>query len=289
MKNNLLHTLKYIIFDILSASIAWVMFMYYRIVYLDNSVFKFRDEHFIHLAIISVCWVIFYSLAGNYNDIYRKSRLKEITQIFVVTLIGVTIIFFAVLLDDFIVDYKQYYSSFLALFCFHFCITSILRFALTTRTALRVHKRKIGFNTLIIGSNKNAEVLFNELENELKSSGHIIKGFLHVDKKDKHPLEKLTPHLGSFEKVKQIVKDYYIEDVIIAIESSEHHKIETILNELENANVFVKIIPDMYDILSGSVKMNSILGTPLIEIKHKLLPEWELILKHSFDFIFSIL
>ena len=79
--------------------------------------------------------------------------------------------------------------------------------------------------------------------------------------------------------IKQIVKEYQIEDVIIAIESSEHHKIETILNELENAHVFVKIIPDMYDILSDSVKMNSILGTPLIEIKHKLLPEWEHLLK----------
>lgn len=289
MKNSLLHTLKYITADILSASIAWFIFMYYRIEYLDGSTFNFTKDHFINLAIISICWVFFYSLVGNYNDIYRKSRLKEISQIFVVTLIGVTIIFFAVLLDDFIVNYKHYYSSFLALFCFHFGITSVLRFTLTTRTALRVHKKIIGFNTLIIGSNKKAEILYNELENELKSSGHNIIGFLHVDKKEKHPLENLTPHLGSFESVKQIVKDYQIEDVIIAIESSEHHKIETILNELENANVFVKIIPDMYDILSGSVKMNSILGTPLIEIKHKLLPKWELILKHSLDFILSML
>lgn len=34
--------------------------------------------------------------------------------------------------------------------------------------------------------------------------------------------------------------------------------------------VIIKIIPDIYDILSGQVKMTSILGTPLIEIKIKL-------------------
>ena len=44
----------------------------------------------------------------------------------------------------------------------------------------------------------------------------------------------------------------------------------------------------MYDILSGSVKIDSILGTPLIEIKHQLLPEWERILK-IFDYLISIL
>ncbi|NDG53325.1 MAG: sugar transferase, partial [Flavobacteriia bacterium] len=87
-------------------------------------------------------------------------------------------------------------------------------------------------------------------------------GFLNVDSKKSHLLDQYIPHLGSFEQAKQIIKDKAIEDVIIAIESSEHHKIERILNELETINVYVKIIPDMYDILSGSVKMNSILGTP---------------------------
>ena len=240
------------------------------------------------MFIISLCWVILYSLLGHYNAIYRKSRLKEISQIFLATIIGVIIIFFGILLDDLIINYKQYYTSFIALFCFHFIITSIFRFLLTTRTALRIHKKVIGFNTLIIGSNKKAEILYKDLENEQKSSGHIILGFLNVDNKENHLLEKHIPHLGNFEQANQIIKDKCIDDIIIAIESSEHHKIERILNELENINVYVKIIPDMYDILSGSVKMNSILGTPLIEIKQKLLPEWEFIIKRFFDYVFSL-
>ena len=289
MKNNLLHTLKYIGVDIISASLAWFLFIYYRVVYLDESFFTLKPEYIFNMSIISLCWLIFYSLLGQYNAIYRKSRLKEISQIFMATLVGVTVIFFAVLLDDFIINYKQYYTSFIILFCFHFIITSFFRFLLTTRTALRIHNKIIGFNTLIIGSNEKAELLFKELENEQKSSGHVILGFLNVDNKKNHLLDKYIPHLGSFEQAKQIIKDKAIEDVIIAIESSEHHKIERILNELETINVYVKIIPDMYDILSGSVKMNSILGTPLIEIKHKLLPQWEFVVKRFFDYLFSLL
>ena len=289
MKNNHLHTLKYIGIDIISASLAWLLFMYYRVVYLDESVFVLKPEYILNMSIISICWLIFYSLLGQYNAIYRKSRLKEVSQIFMATLVGVTVIFFAVLLDDFIINYKQYYTSFIALFCFHFVITSFFRFLLTTRTALRIHNKVIGFNTLIIGSNEKAELLYKELESEQKSSGHILLGFLNVDSKKSHLLDQHIPHLGSFEQAKQIINDKAIEDVIIAIESSEHHKIERILNELENINVYVKIIPDMYDILSGSVKMNSILGTPLIEIKHKLLPQWEFVVKRFLDYLFSLL
>ena len=39
--------------------------------------------------------------------------------------------------------------------------------------------------------------------------------------------------------------------------------ISRIINELEGTQVRIKIIPDMYDILSGSVKMTSIFGAPL--------------------------
>ena len=288
MKNNLLHTIKYIVLDILSASSSWLIFLYYRTVYIENGqTFFINEDRFIGLVLINLLWIIFYLLSGSYTNIYRKSRLKELFQIFIVSIIGVTIIFFAVLLDDFIVNYKQYYSSFLALFCIHFGLTSFLRFFLTSYTARKVHKKIIGFNTLIIGDNEKAIQLFHDLENEQKSSGHIIKGFVSLENKKHFKLEEFIPHLGDCNEIKKIIEEYSIEDVIIAIESSEHSKIENILNYLEDIDVFIKIIPDVYDILSGTVKMNSILGTPLIEVNHKLQTHSEFLIKKTIDFVLS--
>lgn len=48
---------------------------------------------------------------------------------------------------------------------------------------------------------------------------------------------------------RNIVEERKIEEVIIAIESSEHESIRRIINEIEDENVLIKIIPDMYDIL----------------------------------------
>jgi exopolysaccharide biosynthesis polyprenyl glycosylphosphotransferase len=288
MKNNLLHTIKYITLDLISASSAWLIFLYYRTVYMENGqTFFMNEERIFGLLSINLLWFIFYLLSGSYSNIYRKSRLKELFQIFIITIIGVTIIFFAVLLDDFIVSYKQYYSSFLALFCIHFGLTSLLRFLLTSYTARKVHKKIMGFNTLIIGDNEKAIQLYHDLENEQKSSGHILKGFVSVENKKQYKLEEHIPHLGDCNQIKNIIEKYQIEDVIIAIESSEHSKIENILNLLENIDVFIKIIPDVYDILSGTVKMNSILGTPLIEINHKLQTPSELLVKNTIDIVLS--
>lgn len=290
MKNSLLHTIKYISLDIMSASLSWLIFLYYRTVYMeDGQSFFMNDERFLGLILINCLWIIFYLLSGTYSNIYRKSRLKELFQIFIVSIIGVIIIFFAVLLDDFIVSYKQYYSSFLALFCIHFGLTSTFRFLLTSYTARKVHKKIIGFNTLIIGDNEKAIQLYHDLENEQKSSGHILKGFLSLEDKKDYKLEQYIPHLGDFNTVKDTIEEYAIEDVIIAIETSEHSKIENILNGLENINVFIKIIPDVYDILSGTVKMNSILGTPLIEINHKLQTPSELLIKNTIDIVLSFI
>ena len=288
MKNNLLHTIIYITLDLISASSAWLIFLYYRTVYMENGqTFFMNEERIFGLLSINLLWFIFYLLSGSYSNIYRKSRLKELFQIFIITIIGVTIIFFAILLDDFIVSYKQYYSSFLALFCIHFGLTSLLRFLLTSYTARKVHKKIMGFNTLIIGDNEKAIQLYHDLENEQKSSGHILKGFVSIENKKQYKLEEHIPHLGDCNQIKNIIEKYQIEDVIIAIESSEHSKIENILNLLENIDVFIKIIPDVYDILSGTVKMNSILGTPLIEINHKLQTPSELLVKNTIDIVLS--
>ena len=287
MKNKPLQTLKYILFDTISAATAWVLFFYYRIEQIDGKTINISNMFIKDIITVTIAWIFLYAFFGFYKNIYRKSRLREIGQTFASSVLGVTILFFSVLIDDFIVTYKQYYLSYLVLFVYHFGITAFFRFFLSTITAYRIHNKIIGFNTLIIGSNEKAARLFTDLENEVKSSGHRIRGFVNVDEKTSYLLSNHTNHLGSFKKVKELIKQEKIEDIIIAIETSEHGKISAILNELENTRVFIKIIPDMYDILSGSVKMNSILGTPLIEVKHDLLPEWERLLKKGFDYLIA--
>lgn len=286
--------IKYVVADLLSAMLAWAGFYLYRKLQIESALYGINipfqpDKNFyLGITVLPIAWVAIYALAGTYNDIYRKSRLKEFGQTLYVSLLGVLIIFFSLLLDDVIVSYRSYYSIFLVLLFLHFGITAFFRFIITTGTSRRIKGRKIGFPTLIIGSSQRAVNLYSEYENEPISQGYKFLGFIHVDHNNGKYFGDLLPHLGGLEDLNQLIDEYKIEEVIIAIESSEHEFIGRIINELEDKDVIIKIIPDMYDILAGTVKMTSIFGSPLIIINPSLMPVWQQSLKRIIDILVSL-
>lgn len=293
--NRKLQRLKYLLFDFSAAALSWCLFYIFRKTYIEPKKFghpveiQFDNTFYTGLILIPLFWIAIYALTGIYKDPYRKSRLKELGQTLLTSLIGTIVIFFALLLDDEIASYKSYYLLFIVLFVLNFFLTFCFRFLLTSRTAHRIHNRVIGFNTLLIGSNENALNLYNELKTQKKGSGFKLEGFLNINGNHSHILKEYIPHLGNMGNLHEVIREKNIEEVIVALESSEHENIGKIMNALAPENVYVKIIPDMYDILSGQVKMTSIFGAPLIDISPRLMPDWQYSLKRGFDIFVSLL
>jgi len=172
--NKSAQAIKYFACDFFAAMLAWILFFFYRKVYIEHEHEWYQHlfvnkRFYIGSILIPVCWVVVYYMQGTYNDPYRRSRLNEFIQTFYTALLGVLILFFALLLDDNIQSsYKNYYKLFGVLFSLQFMLTAIPRFIISSTTNHKIQKRKIGFNTLIIGSNENAWNIFNEIQN-LKS------------------------------------------------------------------------------------------------------------------------
>ena len=293
--NKRLQVFKYVFADAISAIIAWTVFFIYRKYTVDPSVLDnlkiiFQDQKlYLGLFIITSFWLLLYSIIGSYQKIYRKSRLKELNQTFILSFLGLIAIFFILILDDQVISYLNYYRYFLVIFVLHFSLTFFFRFFLSSRTAYRIHNKLIGFNTLLIGSNGNAIGIFNEIENEWKSSGNKFIGFVDVFNGDCEPLKQLLPHLGNYKDLKNIIQQYEIEEVIIAIDRKEHSYVEQIISFLEDTDVVIKVIPDLKDFLLGSVKMTSIFHAPLIQISPELMPAWQMFLKRFINVVASII
>ncbi len=295
--NKTLHTLKYVFFDLLSAAAAWTAFYVYRKSKIDPvkigsvpDVF-FDSQFFKSIVIIPLTWLLFYYLVGTYNNVLRRSRINEFVQTFTVSLLGVTVVFFVLLLDDYVISYKFYYNLFFTLFGLHFLFTATLRFILSSITNYRISKRDFGFRTVIIGSNERALSTLKEINSLRKGIGNSFIGFVHIEGKNGYSeeLKKELPHLGEYDEIKKIIQNNNVEEVIIALETEEHEYLKQIVNELSDLGLVIKIIPDMYDILSGQVKMNSIFGTPLIEIKNQIIPDWQIAVKRFLDVSLSVL
>lgn len=292
--NKSLQVAKYVFFDLLSAALAWTIFFLYRKVQVDPKLFNhlkyvFTDPNFyLGILVIPMFWLMLYYIVGTYRKIYRKSRLKELSQTISITFFGVIIIFFAVILDDEIISYKSYYKSFLILFFLHFTLTYFFRLVITTRTIRKIHKRIIGFDTIIIGSSENAVKIYNDIENEEVSSGNKFIGFINAIEYDNYELAEFIPHLGHLKSLRKIVDELKVEEVVIAIERSEHGRVEEIISQLEDTDVVIKIIPILQDFLTGAVKTGGIWHAPLVRISPDLMPAWQMSLKRLIDIVASI-
>ena len=296
MKNKRRLPFLYGAVDWLLSVVAWTLFYYFRKTYEIPNVntwqrfgIAFHDQSFwIAVAVIPVCWVVLYGITGAYQSVYSKSRLKELSQTFFITLLGVTVLFFAAILDDQIFTYKMYYQSFITLFALQFGLTYIGRLVITSVVKHNIKTGKIWFNTLIVGSNDNAIALYKEIAEPQKPTGQRFVGFASVYDKESYRLSDYLPHLGSVKDLVEIVKQYDVEEVIIAIERSEKDCMNVILPVINKTDAEVEIIPEMQDLVFGNVRQSAIWRTPLVQVSPELMPIWQQVIKRLFDIVVSI-
>jgi len=251
------HTFLYKIADLIAAHIAWYLFF--------NS-----------LSFVPFFWILLYSLFDSYKDIYRLSRMTTLGRTIVLSAAGHLILYL-------IYEFQQIYL----LFVFHVFITLISRMLILTFASRSLRNGKINFNTLLIGANQNAE----DLIKEIPTKGYNILGFIDTNGGGNKILGKIIPKLGNLDALRQVIEDYDIEEVILAIESSEHKHLNKIIPVLfgYEEKLLVKIIPDMYDILLGTVKINHLYGAVLMEIRQDIMANWEKLLKRAMDIGISAL
>lgn len=292
--NRRFQTILYILADLLTAALGWFLFFLYRKHIVEASKHGYDipvngDLKLVMGMLIIPCfWIGLYAMAGFYKNIFRRSRLREVQNTFVTSIVGALIIFFALILDDSVANYRDYYISLLTFFVLHFLPTVTARLIISSRTIHKIQKRKWGYHTLLIGSGQNAMKLYTELESARKSEGFFIKGFVT---EEPHPDAKLNglPNLGDWHRLPELIGKHDIEDVILALDDKYHYLVPEIVDVVQNEKVHLKIMPDSYGMVMGMVKMNNILGAMLVEVDFEVMPQWQKSLKRIFDIVFSVL
>jgi exopolysaccharide biosynthesis polyprenyl glycosylphosphotransferase len=279
----------YALSDYLASAVAWTLFFLSR----NNfdlsvlSVASISREYITGLLVVPVTWIFLFTITGFYSVSLKRSRLIELIYSLAVTIPGVFIQFFILLLHGFITGTSQYLYFLEELFILQFILTYIPRVIITSSTARKVHKGMIGINTLIIGSNGKALEVFNRIKNEKIPGGNFLLGFVSATDRENGIMKNHIPCLGYIDNLLQIISDNKIEEVIIAIEGKEFDTIEEIIGLLDSREVTIKAIPSLKDILTGRVKHTAIFGTPLLEISNLLMPVWQSNLKQIMDYLLA--
>jgi exopolysaccharide biosynthesis polyprenyl glycosylphosphotransferase len=275
---------KIAILFIISNLIAAVVFSIYYLDFYSNLV---DAKLTLFLEVISL--ILLYLVFGTFEKPIRKSRFKEFINtinqsifIVIIYLILTQFYFKGELLN---LTLTKIGGIALA----HLIILYGTRLLFLTFVKRLLQNKTIGYKTLIIGDNNKAFRLTKELNSIKKSIGFNILGYIKTSEKlskmDKLPISCL----GNLEEFKTIILAQQIEEVIIAIETSQHHQLKSILDTLEQTEVIINIIPDMYDIVSGFVKVNYLFSIPLITLHSDMMPLWQRLIKKLIDIIVSVL
>ncbi len=283
-----------ILLDYVAAALAWFTLWIYRqhvltrLSYMDT-LDRFHTRDYINtLLIIPAGWFVAYLMSGTYFDLYRKSRLNEVNRTLISCILGCILVSVIVFAND-SSDYSYFINEFGHYLLIHTVYALVFRLFILNHVKVNLTKGKVGFNTLIIGGNQQAINIYKQVLDNPKVLGNIFVGFIYSSQESTNGMSKYLAQLGHLAQLEEIIDKHEIEEVIVAVDSSEHHLLENIVTRLCYRPVVVKVLPDYYDIISGSVKTSNVYDAVLIHIHPDLMPDWQRVWKRFIDIIFSTL
>lgn len=283
----------YLLLDLVAAAAAYTSLHIVRKIYVEPKRFghevaiKWDDRFFIALACTAAVFLGISALSGVYHDLTRKSRIQQAFNTISGAVLTALVLFFAIFLDDYVKSYNQYYLTLGAYTTALVLSSGIFRFALATGVRRRIDRGQLFFPTLLIGSGKEAADLLDAF-GKGRSKGYQFLGLLTMEGEHLDPRLSEMPQLGAAHQLRDIIHDNHVEDIIIALGPGHNEGIGRLVSSIEDQDVRVHVLPNLFSILSGQVKMES-LGRSLIEVKRELMKPHVAFIKRSFDFVVAAL
>jgi exopolysaccharide biosynthesis polyprenyl glycosylphosphotransferase len=275
-----------ILIDLITISCAWLCYYLFRI-RSGWLTYPVEPDFIIPMIAVGIFWLIVFFFFGLYRPWYAKSRFDEFATIFKATTFGVLFLFFAIFIDDGGVG-SPLKSRLLILLYWLLMLT----FLGSGRFLMHTFQRRllmagIGLrNTLIVGWSDKARELFKSVKNS-PALGYKIIGIVPVTNGENDVAYDGIQVKGSIEDLPKLVDENSVREILIALDSSEHDNLLRIIATCNTRAVGLKIIPDLYDIISGQARTNQIYGFPLIEIMPEIMQPWERAVKRTLDIMFS--
>ncbi len=279
-------TYVFLVLDWLAALIAWALFFYIRKTLVEQSEFITTSSFYLGLFLVPAFWLFIFAMQGTYTDVRRLYRMKILNQTFFGVLLGGIILFFGLIIDDDIIDYRQYYDIMLWLLGIHFSVFLTIRLIEVSLIVKQIHSRKAGFKTVIIGDLKQSEEIFEELNALKNGSGHQIIGFIPFDRQ---PKSSVLNQIGELKDLERILRELKVEGVIITATQKDIEVLQNVIARVEGSDIRIDILPEMIDVMTGKVKTNNIFGALLFELNAEVMPVWQVFIKRCIDIVCSVI
>lgn len=230
--------------------------------------------------------LIFY-LSGYYYDVVFRSRLNDFTNTLLTTLIGAFVIYFAILFNDPIEERGDQFLLLGTLWGILFVSIYPPRLMLTLIMVKRLHKRRFGYKTLIVGVSSSSVSLAQRLNSNSSSMGFDVIGFVNVTGCS----STATPPYPVYDlsDLENVIREQQVARLIVMPHRNGMQSTTRLLNSLFPYGLPIFISADIMHMVSGRVPFNNIKGEPLINIAAPAFSPSSASIKRFFDIVVSII
>lgn len=139
-------------------------------------------------------------------------------------------------------------------------------------------------NVLIIGAGEMGKTLASKLF-KYKDLGFVVKGFLDDEKKvgEEIAVDGGARVLGSLQDLEPILEKGEINEVYVALDLSNYAKILETLKVVNKYPVNVRLIPDLFQLLTLKANIQDLDGFPVISIDEVSLRGMKRVIKRAID------
>ncbi|HAP35672.1 MAG TPA: sugar transferase [Bacteroidetes bacterium] len=276
---------KIILFDFFAINLAWICYYILRV---ESKIilYQAKPDLLLPMLVMYIYWLSVFLFFGLYRAWYAKSRTDEFSAVFRAISLGCILMFFIIFFDD---ERNAMYSG-NRLIILMYWILMIITVGVG-RVVLRSFRKRmllqgIGLSeTIIVGTGPKAVELIESVK-KYPALGYNVIGFISTDETAN---DQSLQVLGTIDDIPKIIKDNNVRNILIALDSQQKEVVLTVVSLSTGLDISIKIIPDMYDIISGQARTNQIYGFPLIEIMPHIMQPWEESAKRLVDVIVSIM
>lgn len=145
-------------------------------------------------------------------------------------------------------------------------------------------------NVLIIGAGEMGKSVAQKLST-YKDLGFVVKGFLDDERKPGEVIDvgDRIKVLGSISDLEAILEENSISDVYVALDLSNYPKIIETLKVVNRFAVNVRLIPDLFQLLTLKARIEDLDGFPVISVDEPPLRGMMIALKRGIDIVTSCL
>jgi exopolysaccharide biosynthesis polyprenyl glycosylphosphotransferase len=282
--------LALVVGDFIAINLAWLLYYGVRVA---SGWFMLtrRDMGFGQIvapgAVVCLYWLLIFLFYGLYRAWYQRSHFDEFSTLVKATLAGTFIVF----VGSTLLDPPESRSPIPYLIVVYWGIVvvcvSLMRATLRGLQA-RMFRSGIGTRaSLIVGRADRASELMRALRKS-RPLGFDIQGFVSTDP-SAIPNGEPAPLLGTVAQLEEIIRTRNIREVLVTVDSGDHETLLDVIGRAAVADARVKIMPDLYDIVSGQARIAQLHGVPLIDVSPHLMQPWEEGIKRLLDAVASLL